>query len=153
MKGGGGSTVLKYLPGLGMTKTKQKRLRILVVEDDSSIRNIMNDLLILENHDVVLAADGETAVEHIQNESFNLVITDLGLPGIPGFEVVREAKRLQENISTISISSWQGKETKKEADESGIDITIWKPFKFGQILEAVEKLTGMKPRKSMSSQA
>lgn len=132
-----------------MSQNLNSGLRVLVIEDDDSIRNILNDMLSLENHAVTLAADGEKALKYLQKKDYDLIITDLGLPGISGLELAQKARRFQQNISIISISSWQGKETENKARECGIDISIWKPFKFGQILDAVHQLTGRTVKKSV----
>jgi DNA-binding response OmpR family regulator len=115
-------------------------LRVLVVEDDVNIRRVMKELLSLRGHEASLAADGECALKQLQSESFDLMITDLGLPGITGWELARASKRYQTDMPIIAISSWQGKEAEARIGEYGIDIMIWKPFRFDQILEAIATL-------------
>jgi DNA-binding NarL/FixJ family response regulator len=58
-----------------------------------------------------------------------------------GCDLAKFARRLQSDIAIISISSWQGRKTAKMAAECGIDVTIWKPFRFDQIMQAVDELT------------
>ncbi len=136
-----------------MAKAHFNRLKVLVVEDDNSIRNILNDLLQLEKHKVVLAADGKSALKHLQSQTFDIMITDLGLPDLTGCDLARAARRFQEQIGIISISSWQGKETEKMAVESGIDIAIWKPFRFDQIVESIGEIAGRASRNKIPTKS
>jgi len=115
-------------------------LRVLVVEDDVNIRHVMKEMLSLRGHGVSLAPDGECALKQLQSESFDLMITDLGLPGITGWELAQASKRYQTDMPIIAISSWQGKEAEEKIGEYGIDVMIWKPFRFDQILDAITAL-------------
>lgn len=123
-----------------MQDTSSRRLRILVVEDDGNIRRIMKDLLTMNGHDVYDAADGESGLKYLQSDTFDLIITDLGLPGINGWDLARASKRYQIDVPIISISSWQGKEAEEKTKEYGIDIAIWKPFRIDQVYQAIDCL-------------
>ncbi len=123
-----------------MSNVSTRKLRILVVEDDGNIRRIMKDLLTMDGHDVYVAADGEIGLKYLQSDTFDLIITDLGLPGINGWDLARASKRYQIDVPIISISSWQGKEAEEKTQESGIDIAIWKPFRIDQVHQAIDDL-------------
>ena len=123
-----------------MDTSLPRALRVLVVEDDGNIRRVMKELLTLDGHEASLAADGECALKKLQSESFDLMITDLGLPGITGWELAKASKRYQTGMPIIAISSWQGKEAEAKIGEYGIDVMIWKPFRFDQILDAITAL-------------
>jgi DNA-binding response OmpR family regulator len=123
-----------------MPNKSSRSLRILVVEDDGNIRRIMKDLLSMSGHNVYVAADGETGLDYLQSDTFDLIITDLGLPGINGWDLARASKRYQIDVPIISISSWQGKEAEEKTREYGIDIAIWKPFRIDQVHQAIDSL-------------
>ncbi len=123
-----------------MQEVTTRCLRILVVEDDGNIRRIMKDLLSMSGHDVYVAADGEIGLKYLQSDTFDLLITDLGLPGITGWDLARASKRYQVDVPIISISSWQGKEAEEKTREYGIDIAIWKPFRIDQVHQAINRL-------------
>ena len=72
--------------------------RILIVEDDTGVREILGDLLKSGQTIVNLVADGEQAVIHLQNHHYDLIITDLGLPGISGWDVADAARRYQGDL-------------------------------------------------------
>lgn len=123
-----------------MSETSPRRLRILVVEDDGNIRHVMKDFLSMEGHDVYIAADGESGLKYLQSETFDLIITDLGLPDMNGWELALASKRYQVDVPVISISSWQGKEAEEKTKEFGIDLAIWKPFRIDQVHKAIGSL-------------
>ncbi len=123
-----------------MPDISSRKLRILVVEDDGNIRRIMKDLLSMSGHDVYVAADGVIGLKYLQSDTFDLIITDLGLPGINGWDLARASKRYQIDVPIISISSWQGKEAEEKTKEYGIDIAIWKPFRIDQVQQAINSL-------------
>jgi CheY-like chemotaxis protein len=123
-----------------MTDNRQHRLSILVVEDNSDIRLILKDLLMAIGYDVSVAEDGEAGLSHLQNSTFDLMITDLGLPGMSGWDLARASKRYQSNMPILAISSWQGKGAEEKIGEFGIFQVIWKPFRFNQIQDAIDKI-------------
>ena len=115
-------------------------LKVLVVEDDPNIRRILRDLLRMEGHNVSAVADGESGLKYLQSEEFHLIVTDLGLPGISGWDLARAAKRYQVDIPILAVSSWQGKEAETRMKEYGVDQVIWKPFRFDEIRAAIANL-------------
>ena len=115
-------------------------VKILVVDDDDSIRQTMGDLLRMERHDVVTAPDGESAIDLIRSGDIDILVTDLGLPGISGWELARLSRMYQESISIMAITSWQGTESEQRIKAYGIDAIVWKPFRFKQITDTIEQI-------------
>jgi DNA-binding response OmpR family regulator len=136
-----------------MTEKQENGLNILVVEDDKSIRKILQDLLIMEKHNVVSAESGEAALKLVQSKRFDVMITDLGLPGMTGWDLSQAARRHQPDIYIITISSWQGQETEKKIAECGVDVAIRKPFRFDQIIEAIDNPTLRSPAESRADKS
>jgi CheY-like chemotaxis protein len=129
-----------------MNKRARQSLRILVVEDNPNILRIMKELLQADGHFVRKAADGESGLTYLASDDFDLIITDLGLPGISGWELAAASKRYQRDTPVVAISSWQGKDTEEKIADFGIDIVIWKPFRFDQIRQAIKFLCGSSRR-------
>ncbi len=123
-----------------MTEKQENRLNVLIVEDDKSVRKILQDLLIMKENDVVSAGNGEAALKLLQSKRFDVMITDLGLPGMTGWDLSRAARRHQPDIYIITISSWQGQERENKTSECGVDAAIWKPFRFDQIIKAINNV-------------
>src|SRR3954469_24829770 len=80
------------------------RPRILVVDDEASIRDLLAKTLALAEYDVDLAPDGRTALERLRILPYDLLITDLKMPGVDGLAVIREARRLKADIPVIIIT-------------------------------------------------
>jgi DNA-binding response OmpR family regulator len=126
-----------------MSDKQHLRLSILVVEDNDDIRRILQDLLSANGHKVDSAEDGEKGLAFLQAHDYDIMITDLGLPGISGWDLSLASKRYQKEMPVVAISSWQGKEAEKRISNYGINQVIWKPFRFGQIQKALKKYCSM----------
>ncbi|MDD4050758.1 MAG: response regulator [candidate division Zixibacteria bacterium] len=127
----------------GMPNTEERIHRVLVVDDDPSIRQVMNDLLTLAGYTVATANDAETALTIIEKNAFEMLITDLGLPQMDGWDLAVAARRFQPNLGILAISSWQGTDAATRMVEHGIDLVVWKPFRFDQIKEAIGRMNGL----------
>jgi DNA-binding response OmpR family regulator len=128
-----------------MADCRVNKLRILIVEDDDNIRGLMRELLYLYHHEVYQAGDGENGLKLLQSQPFDLLITDLGLPGISGWDLVDAARRCQAELRVVAITSWRGEDVDERIKSSGIDRCIWKPFRFEDLLLT---LSGMFPTSS-----
>ena len=80
-------------------RSTSARPRILVVDDEPSIRDLLAKTLALAEYDVDVAADGRSALDRMRHEPYDLLIADLKMPGIDGLSVIREAKRYRANLS------------------------------------------------------
>ena len=115
------------------------RARILVVDDEENIREILTEMLSTE-HDVVTAADGFEAIERLTNEpAIDLVFTDLGLPGMSGYDVARELKKRRPELLVGLVTGWGATLDPEKARSQGVDMVISKPFRFEQVLGAVDE--------------
>ncbi len=117
--------------------------KILVVDDDPSIRQVMNELLTLAGYAVATAEDAETALTRIEKETIELLITDLGLPQMDGWDLAVAARRYQPRLGIMAISSWQGSDAETRMVEYGIDLVVWKPFRFDQIRDAIDRMNDL----------
>ena len=103
--------------------------RILVVEDEHAIRLALKGLLRREGFDVHLAENGEVAIEKLQAEVFDLVITDLALGrGASGMDVLRAAKQERPEIGIVMITAHGSEKIAVEAMKAGADDYVPKPF-------------------------
>ena len=101
--------------------------RVLVVDDESSIRDLVGAYLRKEGFDVDEARDGETALERFRQNPHDLVVLDLRLPGIDGFDVLREIRRTS-TVYVILLSARSEETDKLVGLELGADDYITKPF-------------------------
>ncbi len=118
------------------------RPRVLVVDDEASIRDLLSKTLALAEYDVDLAPDGRTAVERLRILPYDLLITDLKMPGVDGLAVIREARRLKADIPVIIITGFSTEASAIEAVNLGVSGYLTKPFRVPRVLAAAAKALG-----------
>jgi excisionase family DNA binding protein len=118
------------------------RPRILVVDDEAAIRDLLSKTLALAEYDVDLAPDGRTALDRLRLIPYDLLITDLKMPGIDGLTVVREARRLKADIPVIIITGFSTEASAIEAVNLGVSGYLTKPFRVPRVLSAAAKALG-----------
>ena len=118
------------------------RPRILVVDDESSIRDLLAKTLALAEYDVDTAPDGRSALERLRMYPYDLLIADLKMPGIDGLNVIREAKRLKADLPVIIITGYSTETAAIEAVNLGVSGYLTKPFRVPQVLSAAARAIG-----------
>ncbi len=118
------------------------RPRVLVVDDESAIRELLSKTLALAEYDVDLAPDGRTALERLRIIPYDLLITDLKMPGVDGLTVIREARRLKADIPVIIITGFSTEASAIEAVNLGVSGYLTKPFRVPRVLAVAAKALG-----------
>ena len=114
--------------------------RILVIDDEISIRAMLRDMLEGEGHQVIEAPDGAVAMKQCRDQSVDLIITDILMPEKDGLEVIREIRRLAPDTKVIAISGGNPQVHVRFLDIAkhlGAYRTIDKPFALHTLLDAV----------------
>jgi excisionase family DNA binding protein len=122
--------------------TPNARPRVLVVDDEASIRDLLAKTLALAEYEVDVAADGRTALERMRMYPYDLLIADLRMPGMDGLTVIREAKRFQAGLPVLIITGYSTESTAIEAVNLGVAGYLTKPFRVPQVLAAAAKALG-----------
>ena len=113
---------------------------VLVVDDEENIREILAEMLMTADHEVITAADGAEALHKLQSTpGIDLVFTDLGLPGMSGYEVAQEMKRLRPDLMVGLVTGWGATLDPEKARAHGVDLIVSKPFRFDQVLAIVDE--------------
>ena len=116
-------------------------LTILVVDDDPVIRKLLEQRLIKENYQVLLAEDGYVGNDTLTKNHVDVVLTDLMMPGdIGGIEVLEYAKGLERNIEVILITAHSSVESAVEAMKKGAADYLEKPINFTELFLRLEKI-------------
>ena len=118
------------------------RRRVLVVDDEASIRDLLSKTLALAEYDVDVASDGRSALERIRIYQYDLLIADLKMPGIDGLAVIREAKRYNAELAVLIITGYSSEASAIEAVNLGVSGYLTKPFRVPQVLAAAAKALG-----------
>lgn len=119
--------------------------RILVIDDEQPIRDMLKKVLETAGHDVEVAQNGKVGVELQQKQPAELVITDLFMPEKEGLETIMELQRDFPGVKIIAISGGDRKGTLDFLPMSkklGAQIALKKPFSMSEVLEAVDSLIG-----------
>src|ERR1700675_4193974 len=98
---------------------EQKPARILVVDDERSMRELLAIVLRREGYDVLLAENGSAAVAPLQREAVDLLISDIKMPDMSGVDVLRAAKKIDQDILAIMITAFASTDTAVEAMRLG----------------------------------
>jgi len=118
------------------------RPRVLVVDDEQGIRELLSKTLALAEYEVDLAPDGRFALDRMRLIPYDLLITDLRMPGVDGLTVIREARRLKADIPVIIVTGYSTEASAIEAINLGVQGYLTKPFRVPRVLAAAAKALG-----------
>jgi len=111
--------------------------RILVVEDDSSARESIILLLRIDRHIVTEAKDGNEALDLLSRQSFDLVLLDYAMPGMQGWEVALNIKRITPALPILMVTAYL---EKLSGIDTPVDAVLGKPFAMDELRTAIAKL-------------
>ena len=123
----------------------QKKKIILIVEDEESLLKLETILLTVKGFDVIGAFTGKMAIDKIGVENFDLVLLDIMLPDIDGFEVCRQIRK-DPRTSAVPIIMLTGKKSQNDHDNGvlcGADAYLVKPFKSAVIIDEIKRLLAL----------
>ncbi len=117
------------------------RLRILVVDDDEQIREVLSDMLTIDGHSATACADGYQALEAVDEQSFDLIITDLGMPGMSGLDLAAVVHGKFPELPIAMITGWGTQLDEEDVSLKGIKTVLPKPFHLKDVKALVRELT------------
>lgn len=121
--------------------------RLLVVDDEDFVRDLLQEMLEDEGCEVYVASSGSEALEIFNEFRFDAVFTDVGMPGMSGWELAREIRQLDHRIPIAVITGWGEAVGSNEQKAAGVDWVIAKPFTADRITELVRELTQLSEAK------
>jgi two-component system, NtrC family, response regulator PilR len=124
---------------LGARLSGKKAARILVVDDEKSMREFLEIMLSQEGYDVTLAESGSKACQILDKHGFDLVITDIRMKDVDGIDVLKKSRAVQPGTRVVLISAFATAETAVEAMKEGAYDYIPKPFKVNEFKAIVEE--------------
>ena len=114
-----------------------KNYHILVVEDDQEIQELIKQFLMTQQYKVIVASDGLEGMKQFNKQSFDLILLDVMMPNLNGFEVAKMI-RSQSNIPIILLTALEEEQDQMKGFDLGIDDYITKPFSFHVLMRRVE---------------
>lgn len=124
-----------------MEKTiKDESYKILIVDDDKSTREAIEDFIKHQNQNLAIktASDGYAALDLVKAENFDIIITDLKMPGMDGLEVLKSVKEIEPDAIVILVTGYATVETAIEAMKRGAYDYITKPFRLEELLIVIK---------------
>ena len=116
-----------------------KSLRILLVEDHGDTRHTLSRLLTHFGHQISVAENTQTALEMVQSEKFDVVLSDIGLPDGSGYEVISQAKR-KRPVKGVAITGFGTDEDVRRGKEAGFDFHLVKPIDFHELRSVLDQV-------------
>ncbi|MEE9543345.1 MAG: response regulator [Thermodesulfobacteriota bacterium] len=112
--------------------------KVLVVDDDSSVRDSLEEFLTNKGYEVKTAADGQLAVSAVKNERFDIIVLDLMMPGLNGMEAFNSIKEIDPEPVVIIMTGFASLDSAIQAIRHGAYDYLTKPFQLDEFLVAVE---------------
>jgi len=123
---------------------KTGRYKILIVEDDQTNAMLLTQMLeAARGHSVVWTRSGNLALKAVCGERFDIILMDIHMPEMSGFESSRQIRQLGYEVPIIALTSDATCVENDEVKRSGINLTVLKPFKFKQLEAAIERAIGV----------
>lgn len=126
-----------------MNKTKQYRL--LIVDDEVDLRNLLSEILRTEGYDIVTAPDGADAIRLLDREQFDATLLDIFMPRLNGISVLKYINENHPATKTIIVTGHPTLENALEAKRNGAVDFISKPYKLETILSTLERVLNIPP--------
>jgi CheY-like chemotaxis protein len=117
-----------------------RALRCLVVDDEPPVRAVLGDILESAGHTVVTLGDGAEAIARFAAERFDLVVTDLAMPRVSGWQVARAVKQVAPTVPVFLVTGFGVELSAEERQTHGVDIVLVKPLQIQEILDAVAEV-------------
>ena len=124
------------------TPLRNEHPRVLVVDDEASIRDLLAKTLALAEYEVDTAADASTALTRVRATEYDLLIADLRMPGMDGLTLIRQVKKIRADLPVIIITGFSSEASAIEAVNLGVAGYLRKPFRVPEVLAAAAKALG-----------
>ena len=121
-------------------ETKGKKLSILVVDDEEEICNMLDDFLSRSGYKVKTVDSGAGAIELAKRENFDLVLCDMAMPDIFGYEVIKFLNKLKKRPKIGIVTGWGGKLKPMDDEEFKVDLIVKKPFDLSELRKHINDM-------------
>lgn len=106
---------------------EQNGLRVLLVEDDDDNRELMAEVLTASGFEVLSAASGQDGLKTLSEHSVDVVVTDVGMPGMGGLEMAKAAKKIAPSVPVVVVTGWAERDDITSARGHEVDAVLIKP--------------------------
>jgi len=144
IKVGEAASPAKTVAPVSLPSRREGGLRILVVDDEDYVRELLADILEREGCEVALASEAREALQLFEPGEFDAVFTDVGLPGMSGWELARAVRERDEEVALAVITGWGDTVSPEEQTEAQADWIVPKPFSVERIIGLVQEVAQRK---------
>jgi DNA-binding NtrC family response regulator len=117
-----------------------EKSKILVVDDEDALRTVLSGELVSEGYDVRTAGDGDDAISNLQKESFDLVLLDIKMPRMNGFEVLKFIKEKYPRTRVVMLTGFADLKNAIESKKLGAEDFVSKPYDLVDLLTTIERV-------------
>ncbi len=117
-----------------------EKSKILVVDDEDALRTVLSGELVSEGYDVRTASDGDDAITNLQKESFDLVLLDIKMPRMNGFEVLKFVKEKFPRTKVVMLTGFADLKNAIESKKLGAEDFVSKPYDLVDLLTTIERV-------------
>lgn len=121
-------------------KKTEKKLRILIVDDNEEVCVVLNRFLARDGHTVKVLNNGMEAIELARREDFDLVLCDLAMPGVTGYDVVKELNNLDRKPKIGLITGWRENLKVLDEEDMKVDFILNKPYNFSKLTKHINEV-------------
>ncbi len=115
-------------------------IKILAVDDSETMRGMVRQTLEIAGYEVDLANDGEEGVRTFSSKKYDLVISDINMPIMDGITMIREIRKLDEDVPILTLTTESEDEMKQKGKDAGANGWIVKPFRPAQFLDIIRQI-------------
>jgi two-component system cell cycle response regulator len=128
----------------------EEKNSVIIVDDDERLLEIFKKALSLEGYQCETASSAESALELINNMPFNIMLTDIRMPGMEGFELTQKAKKIRPDIAVIIMTAYVEEFSFDNAIEAGASDFIKKPFTLNELVLRIQHVELQKKVRTMA---
>lgn len=124
-----------------------KKINVLLIQDDEDLQGVLKEMLHSEGYEVKMASSGTEGVSFLKVEKYDVIIADLGISGMTGWDFAAEAKEINSKIPIILVSGWGEQMLTKDAKDLGVEVVLSKPIKRENLRRAIDQALNLKPKR------
>ncbi len=132
-------------PSTGASPPPRKKGRFLIIDDEAQIRDMLAEMLSAQGHEVFTASGGQQGLQVFKDQLPDLVVTDLGMPGVSGLDVANAVKAANSRIPVILMTGWGMTLAEEEVRKNGVDFIISKPFQLPEMERILNQILVPQP--------
>jgi len=122
------------------TGNEMREKRALVVNDDEMLLNLLSSMITMMGFEVDTAGSGDEAIDHFTKKPFDIVLTDLNMPGMDGWSLARHIKGLSPDTPVVLATAEARRRILGKVADSSVDLVLFKPFGFKEFQVTVQKM-------------